>query len=68
MKEAASKTITVEDADVVTFKELLKFIYSGELPNDLDSSAETYLPLAAKYDMQDLKDSCSHAMARILRE
>ena len=66
MKEAASNTITIEDADVVSFKELLKFIYSGELPKDLESSPETYLPLAEKYDMQDLKDCCSQVMARNL--
>ena len=66
MKEAASKIITIEDADIVSFKELLKFIYTGEYPKDLESSPETYLPLAEKYDLQELKDCCSRAMIRNL--
>jgi len=63
MKEAVSKTITIEDADVDSFKELLKFIYSGDLPKDIDGSPETYLPLAEKYDLPDLKTCCIQAMA-----
>lgn len=63
MKEAESKVITIEDADHVTFTELLKFIYCGEFPENLDGSPEIYLPLAEKYDLQDLKDGCSRIMA-----
>ena len=44
----------------------MKFIYTGEYPKDLESSPETYLPLAEKYDLQDLKDCCSRAMIRNL--
>lgn len=63
MKEAESKVITIEDTDIATFKELLNFIYCGEMPKDLNCSPENYLPLAEKYDLQDLKEGCSQAMA-----
>ena len=66
MKEAHSKIISIEDTDVTSFKALLQFIYSGEIPEDLASSPETYLLLAEKYDMQDLKDCCSLALAKNL--
>jgi len=66
MKEAASKIVTIEDADVGSFKELLKYIYSGQLPEDLQSFPEAYLPLAEKYDMPDLKDSCVGALTSTL--
>ena len=62
MKEANSKIITIEDADVTSFKELLKFIYSGELPDNLPTAPETYLLLAEKYDIQDLKSCCAQAL------
>jgi len=66
MKEAATKTIPIEDCDIASFKEFLKYIYSAELPEDLESSPETYLQQAEKYDMQDLKHCCSQAMIRNL--
>jgi len=66
MIEANSKVITIEDADVISFKELLKFIYSGELPMFLSDSPEQYLLMAEKYDIQDLKSCCCEALEKKL--
>ena len=66
MKEAATKTIPIEDCDIASFEQFLKFIYSAELPKDLEIIPETYLQQAEKYDMQDLKHCCSQAMIRNL--
>jgi len=66
MKETISKVITVEDFDFADFKEFLKFVYSGELPEKLETSPKVYLLMADKYDVQDLKESCSLAFRKKL--
>ena len=62
MEEVTSKIIKINDADAPAFKELLKYLYSGELPNDLSTSPEAYLMLAEKYDIHDLKSCCAQAL------
>jgi len=49
MIEAQSKKIKIEDAEADTFKEVLKFIYTGEFPMDLETAPETYLPLIKRW-------------------
>jgi len=49
------------------FYRVLKFIYSGELPEDLDRYAAEYLPIADKYEIEDLKLACSEQLKKLLR-
>ena len=60
MVEAQTKRIVVEDADPDVFKSMLKYIYCGKLPDELDASADKMLPLADKFDLPDLREACLH--------
>lgn len=55
MRESATGRIKIEDVEADRFENVLKFIYSGQLPTDLDERSESYLPIADKYGIEDLK-------------
>lgn len=62
MRESRTNRIVVDDIDACAFKEVLKFIYCGVFPKDIDSSAGIYLPIAEKYGIQELKEKSSRAL------
>ena len=57
MTETASNTVNVVDATADVFRKVLKFVYSGQLPEDFPSVAAEMLPIADKYGMEELKNS-----------
>merc|ERR1712212_71733 len=62
MQEASTNRIRILDTDSQTFKRMLKFLYSGQFPDDLESSADALLPVTEKYDIQELKDACASTL------
>ena len=69
MEEANSGRILIDDADASSFKRVLKFVYCGKFPEDLNDSADALLPIADKYGIEDLKDACAAALkSRICRD
>merc|ERR1711962_392571 len=62
MKEANSGRIKIDDVDAAAFKQVLRFIYCGKFPEKLDETAESLLPIADKYGIDDLKDACAAAL------
>ena len=67
MRESLSNHVTIEDLDAASFKQLLRYVYSGRLPDDLERSPEIFLPAAEKYGMQELKTACLAAMIKNVR-
>ena len=67
MCESVSNRVSIEDLDAATFKQLLRYVYCGQLPDDLDKSPETFLPPAEKYDMQELKTACLATMIKTVK-
>lgn len=65
MSESVSNEIKV-DEDPRVFKEVLKFMYSGLTPENLDDIAIELLPLADKYLLDELKQLCDLAIRRNL--
>ena len=59
MKETISGRIKIDDADADCVKQVVSFIYSGILPDDIEESPERYLPVAEKY-------ACSVWMMKLL--
>ena len=55
---SGSKEIYVDDTDPGLFKEVLTFIYSGWAPKKISSIAMQLLPLADRYDLDELKFMC----------
>ena len=47
-------------------KELVKYLYSGAFPENLDKIAFELLPIACKYELEELKRVCDFALRRIL--
>jgi len=66
MKESETNRIRIDDADAAAFKHVLKFLYCGKFPDDLEDFAESLLPIAEKYDIQDLKEACAFALEKNL--
>ena len=64
MTESRTNRIVIDDIDAPAFKEVLKFIYCGDFPEDIDSSAEVYLPIAEKYGIQELKERSARALVQ----
>ena len=68
MLEAVTNRLVIKDVEAASFKEFLKFVYCGQYPKDMESSPESYLPIAEKYNAQELKDACASEMAKGLNE
>ena len=68
MKESTSGRIRIEDAEPEYFRQVLKFVYSGKLPEDLAENPEEYLPIADKYGIDDLKAASSQAAKKLLKK
>ena len=67
MREAVSNRVTIEDVDAATFKQLLRYVYCGQLPDDMDKSPERFLPSAEKYDMKEIKVLCVSSMIKNIK-
>jgi len=64
MKESTSNRVVIDDIDAPAFKQVLKFIYCGDFPEDIDSAGEVYLPIAEKYGLRRLKEESAKAMEK----
>ena len=62
MKEAHLGRIKIDDVDANSFKQVHRFIYCGRFPEKLDETAESLLPIADEYSIDDLKDGCATAL------
>lgn len=66
MKEASTNRIELKDDDYSAFIRMLKFIYCGQIPDDLNEVAEKLLPMAEKYGIEQLKEACLNAKMKKL--
>lgn len=65
--EATTNRIKIDYAvSAENFRGLLRFVYCGKLPKNLDLNAMEYLDLADRYRIQDLKSVCSNVLAKSL--
>jgi speckle-type POZ protein len=62
MKEATTNTVKIEDFDSKTLRELLRFIYCGQV-QDLEAVAGNLVHAAEKYDLDELKKICIEQLA-----
>ena len=67
MRESVSNRVSIEDIDAATLKQLLRYVYCGQMPEDLDKSPERFLPAAEKYNIQALKAASVATMIKNVR-
>ena len=67
MVESKTGVIKMQDAEPEPFKQVLRHIYSGKLPDNLETSALNILPFADKFDLTDLREACVYWMERGLK-
>jgi len=67
MREAETKEIKIEDADIASFTHALKFIYCAQPPTDMKTEAANLLPIAEKYGIDQLKQICVASLRENLR-
>merc|ERR1719193_1948516 len=63
LKEARTGVVNIKDANLDTFKDLLRFVYSGILPELSVESALELLPLAGMYCLDPLEEACAQIVA-----
>ena len=68
MREAETKEIEVQDADIASFSHALKFIYCAQPPTDMKTEAANLLPIAEKYGIDQLKQICVGSLRENLRQ
>jgi len=68
MAEAQSKEIEVKGIRSIVFKEMLKFIYSARMPNNLDEISQELMLAADMYGIDDLKKACSDYILSNLKD
>ena len=66
MKESMTNRVVLEDADVDTIREVLRFVYRSLPPANLEDKAVQYLPIADRYGMEDLKSICSASLQMLI--
>ena len=62
MVESNSNTVNISDVDHEVLKEMLRFIYMGQVEN-IETIASDLFIAADKYDIQDLKNECANYIA-----
>eukprot|EP00092_Neocalanus_flemingeri_P022973 GFUD01024905.1.p1 GENE.GFUD01024905.1~~GFUD01024905.1.p1 ORF type:complete len:298 (+),score=60.61 GFUD01024905.1:42-935(+) len=60
--ENLNRVVTIEDASAEAVKEMLKYIYTGEIPDKLDVVELDLLHLATKYLLDTLKLACGESI------
>jgi speckle-type POZ protein len=61
MKEAKERVVRINEVDPMVLRELLRFLYLGEVENMAEISPSLY-ELADRYLMDDLKETCVYYM------
>jgi speckle-type POZ protein len=61
MKEAKERVVDIKEVDPNVLRELLRFLYQGEVEMSPKMSMRLY-ELADRYLMQDLKENCLYYM------
>eukprot|EP00092_Neocalanus_flemingeri_P022974 GFUD01024906.1.p1 GENE.GFUD01024906.1~~GFUD01024906.1.p1 ORF type:complete len:292 (-),score=63.60 GFUD01024906.1:160-1035(-) len=56
------RVVTIEDSSAEAVKEMLKYIYTGEIPDELDVVELDLLHLATKYLLDTLKLACGESI------
>lgn len=66
MKESRENKCKIEDIDPAIFGHMLRFIYAGDLPENIDEIAMTLYAAAHVYSIDRLKDICKYEARRSL--
>ena len=67
MKEAKTKQIRIsDDVEPEVFEAFLRFLYTGVFPTHIKSLASDLLPIASRYDIEDLKTRCAMEMQQLV--
>ena len=67
-EEAESGRVQIKDAPALFFEQVLEFLYTGKPPKDIHDNADSYLPIADEYKIEDLKDACCDALTEQLSD
>ena len=66
MKECQTDRVEIKDVEAEIFEEVIEFLYSGLLPNNINAIAMDLLPIADRYEVDQLKKMCEAAIRRNL--
>ena len=56
MEESQTNRVEIKEAEPEMVKEVIKFLYSGMLPDNIDAIAMDLLPLADRFGVDGLKE------------
>ena len=66
LNESQTKTVHIPDISSENFRKVLKFLYCGQLPEDLAHIALDLIPFADKYLLEGLKAACELSLQRVV--
>jgi len=66
MSEKVENEIEIRDSSPDTVKSMIDYIYSDEIPDNLDSKAEELIHLALKFQLPNLTKACEVALVKNL--
>jgi speckle-type POZ protein len=64
-KEGVTRTVTINDMEPSVFKEMLRYVYTGTVPQ-LQQMAESLFVAADRFQIQGLKDLCTEQLIQQL--
>lgn len=65
MRESETKALNIEDLDMDTVKDMLRYIYAGKIEN-LNTRSPRLLEAADKYQLSELKEICEEMLCSSL--
>jgi speckle-type POZ protein len=65
-KEATETEVVIKDANSASFREMVAFIYCGNLSDDVAIDKSALLVLAERYEVLSLKDFCESSLIGLL--
>jgi len=70
MSEKRTMCVDIDDLDVASMRDMVKFMYTGKLVTDLknDDVTVALLKTAHRYEVADLVEECVHALTKNLTE
>jgi len=66
MQETETNRIVVKDATAENFRQFLRFIYAGRMPDNIEEKTKEFLALSEKYDLGFLKRVCEQTLTKKL--
>jgi speckle-type POZ protein len=68
MTQSSTRTIIIEDVEPDLFRQLLRYLYTGDVHPLMEVRAEEFLIASANYQVNSLKNWCGSVLSKSINE